>query len=476
MPSPLNNKLNRLIAAFLAVAAVALAVGVIASLEPKPKLPAPLMLATGETVTLRGITYGTNHSAPFGPGWMRLLPSVVRSRLLPLFVKTPVLFWDRTTVEPKMLLWLEVRNHGATNPPAPSATQTWLMLADDHGQAAGGRENVNFISGPGFGASYGVVVEFGALPRRAKKIEAQWLQGVYNDVKCVAQWELPNPAPSPAPSWPAEILPAARSDGDLECTLERLLFGAGSSSRSFRSDRGTERREFPPAKPGEEIQAVAQAFLREQGKLTTNWSIAGVTLADASGNLATARSISTSPAGKGWASASFGPVLWPSETWEVRLSAKRAPSAPFAPEELAEFKDIPIQGLDVPTGLSEQRTSAGVRLQLTRFTLREPPPPNGSWSTANVSELKVLVSGLTNGVYLDLLKAVDEKGNPCVPSSWSSSSSGGRPVECSYSFLSIPVDARRLSFTFAVQRGREFRFRVQPEVAATNMSLDVPGD
>lgn len=38
------------------------------------------------------------------------------------------------------------------------------------------------------------------------------------------QGTIPNPARSAAPSWPADTLPVTRSDGDLDCTLERVGF------------------------------------------------------------------------------------------------------------------------------------------------------------------------------------------------------------------------------------------------------------
>ena len=51
----------------LALVVVALLVVAVVGVSRGPKLPPPLTLPSGETLILRGVTYGTNHVAPVGP-------------------------------------------------------------------------------------------------------------------------------------------------------------------------------------------------------------------------------------------------------------------------------------------------------------------------------------------------------------------------------------------------------------------------
>ena len=139
---------------------------IVASVVRMPKLPPPLVLPTGETVILRGVTYGTNHPAPDVPRWFRLLPTRARNWLAPHVLKNPRLFQDRTSAEPKLLLWIEVQNPHPALPPAANR-QVWFALADENGQRCCGYTSVDLA----VGTNFGTVVESVAFPRRAKQFQ-----------------------------------------------------------------------------------------------------------------------------------------------------------------------------------------------------------------------------------------------------------------------------------------------------------------
>src|SRR5690349_20979542 len=98
---------------------------VVLLLATHPADRSTVRLPNGESVTVCGVTYGTNHLAPRWPPWMRLLPRSVE----PWVRKhAPSLPWfrDITTGEPTLLLWL------AERPPITNTQhQAVLMLADE---------------------------------------------------------------------------------------------------------------------------------------------------------------------------------------------------------------------------------------------------------------------------------------------------------------------------------------------------------
>lgn len=419
--------------------------------------PPPITLTTGEVLTFRGLTYGTNHFAPGQSLWLRFLPGFPRRWVSARFSSPSSLFANRTTIEPELLLWTEATSGTWTN--EASRPQTWAMLSDEKGQPAGRRENVSLY---GIANKIGLVSSFPALPRRSRELEVVWLQGTWDNAKEVGRWRLPNPGWSSAPAWPAQTLPATQAQGDLEFTLKRVVFGTGHSMGTSSEPGGGESLSFSTAKRGDEVGAALYGVFREKGEVSKAWSIAGVLLKDApgNGNRLPSGSMSWSPQQTN-VCLEWSPVLWPLETWEMVLSAKRTDEGSFAASELVSFPDVELGEVNVPTPLGgNSRSSGGVTIRLSEFVVRNPKRTDGIGSSEDWSHLKLTVAGITNGVYVDLVRAVDQDGKVHKPNGWSSSGS-----DRDYHFADITAAVRNLSFTFAVQRGREFTFRVQPEMA-----------
>ena len=372
-----------------------------------------------------------------------MFPAPLRQKLLGRFVKTTPLFSDRTTTEPRLLLWLEIRTGATTN--RPWSTNVWLILADEQGQAAGERREIDFWSG---NASRGEVSEFRAFPRCGRQIGVVLVQGSYDKPAVVGQWRIPNPARNTARSWEPELHPLTLTNGDLECTLEGLTV--------FASERGG-----------------GMGLFRERGVETNTWTIGSITLADVTGNI-----LPTSGARASWSQIRntvlfhWDPVWWAEEAWELRLLAKRTAEAQFPPGEMAEFKVVAVPGLDTPVDLNDEITVHGVTLRIKQFVLRQRADPRG-WSSDKVSQLKVVVTGLTNGVFLNSIKATDDEGRTYRCGSWGGSSGSGAPSEFSFEYPDMTNLVKRLNFTFAVQRGVPFTFRLKPEFVSTNAIVRV---
>ena len=69
-------------------------------------------LEDGSIVTFRGVTYGTTHRMPGGPGWQRLLGRFLPARLASKY-GLPVATYNNNT--PLMMVWIEYRNPSGAN-------------------------------------------------------------------------------------------------------------------------------------------------------------------------------------------------------------------------------------------------------------------------------------------------------------------------------------------------------------------------
>jgi len=401
---------------------------------------------------------------------MRILPRTARNWINRRIFKASPLFQDRTTTPAQLMLWIE-----ELPPPraagSPSSTTTWLALADESGVLAGARDPESLF----WGSKVGVTHPFKIFPRRSERLQVRWFQGDYNEAKLVGTWIIPNPCLSSVPPWPAEPLPALRTSGDLKCRLQRVVFGVRNSI-AFVSGPEGEHVKVDLAKTNQEPGAMMVASFIEDGRETNAWTIAGVSLSDATGNEITPGSSSLSSVNQ---TVCFGcsPVLWPSETWQVRIFAKRVAAKPrvpgvempFTPQELVVISNVPLPEMGGTLNLNEKGTNGAVTIHLSQCTLR-PPREGGGWSTADASEIKATIAGLTTGVYVDLIEAIDEKGNIHYSAGWSSSETGGA-LSINYAFPKIPAGTRRLTLRFAVQQAREFKFRVRPEIAHGKVTL-----
>ena len=442
-------------AAILVLLAVAVVV-------PRWRETTRLVLPGGETVILRGVTYGTNHPAPDFQ-LTRRLPTAVR-RPLEKLLRLKSIFSHRTSAEPRLVLWLEIQHGAVTN--RRSGTSYRLLLEDEDGRAAGGDANL-YVSG---GASAtATTVEFPILPRRSRRIGVVFSTSDYSHPQVLGRLEFPNPAHHSPPPWPAETLPATQENARLECTLERVVTGVSHGQITTATADGRQAQGYKAAKPGQEVRAALAARFQEDGHKSTLWTIGTIELADATGNVAEGTSRSSSSFGSTLV-LDWSPPLWPDGTWEIRLNAKRTKEADFDASETLEFDNVEVPGLDQPVSLPEA-TLGDVQISGGEFTLRK-PITGSSYSSSDLSELKFTVTGLTNGLYLDLIRAVDDQWrvHQSTQSGWSGS---GGAREMNFGFKDIPADVKQLSVTLAVHRGRSFTFRVRPKLAVTNEVLAV---
>lgn len=291
--------------------------------------------------------------------------------------------------------------------------------------------------------------------------------------KLVGEWLVANPAYQPPASWAAEPLPLTRTNGPVRCTLERVLFGLAAPATRTNGPNGSHLH-FGLAGDGDEAAAVLVPRLTADSA-AAKWVVGSVTLHDVSGN-----EVRREPL---WlkvddACSYFTPALWPAGTWEVNLFAKQQVpfhlpvSESFSPEELLIFKDVELPGPGT-VALNQELERNGARVRLTQFTLRPPKNVSEPWFSEDASKLRATLLRSTEGaVHVDFAGVTDDHGEAHYPRAHGYGT-GGRSVDLdlNYSFPTLPLETRKLTITFVVQRGREFIFHVKPEIAGAAVSL-----
>lgn len=415
-----------------------------------------LVLASGTEVQVLGITYGTRH---YRPGWGRLLPAALREAVERALGQWRPGVFRFTSPAPAMVVWVD---HSYTN--VAAAEVLTLALAAESGFFSGEPDNVTL-----FGGSPGVSAHsFHLLPRRSRVVRLVALEtGPTGKHRRLAELAFPNPAFGESPPWDAQALPASQTNAGLICTLRAVKTGFGISSTSSYLAGGTSRVTYSRAEEDARNQTELALSLRDTDAPSNSWEITAVRVSDATGNVATNSSLGSHSAGDPEMRYTFGPSLWPGETWELELTAARKAGSAFAPGELLTFSNVPLPALNQTSHLDQVQASGPTAVRLTTLLRRAPPPADSrGWSSRDLSEIKLAVSNLPPRLRFTLVQATDNEGRVLEVPSWSWSHT--EPCEAGYSFRRIDETASDLNLTFAVHPTRRFTFRVQPELASTN--------
>ncbi len=379
--------------------------------------PRVFMLSNGSVITFTGATFGTNHYAPGGSRWMRMLPRVVRT----WFGRGP-LGSVYSTPAPAGLLWFE------RSGPAPNSGNFFCEILQEDGFAITWEHN-----------SWTGNAEFahGAAPRREPRLrvrvrERNWSQ---NTNRVLGEFTVPNPAPLSSARWKAGALPQTVSDGDFEAVFESM--GSGLS-RNWSGGPGT----------------VLSARIREHGASTTNWQIERVTGIDATSNRIEQTSWSTSVE-QGAQQIRFGPALWPSEAYQMRVEFSRRVEGPFALEETWTIRDIAVPTNGGFTTVGAETNLNGIKVRLEGLSSQGSRPP---WTTHYSGDpaLSFLLKPAPKGFRFKVLSIIDDRGRR-IPES------GRGYTDTEHSIgLRLSNDVQRVNVTVAMPKSRFLEFLAQP--------------
>jgi hypothetical protein len=444
--------MRRLLFVFFGSLILILLAGIIMALRlPKPIVAGPLSLPDGSDVRIVAVTYGTNHAV--GRPLARLIarmPEVVQSVLLDLPGSPFDLLGSAATPEPKLIIWLGRATNNAAAP--PGAGYFTALLSDASGFISGDHDTM--FDGGFWGIP--VQMQFGVIPRRDPVISVNFFyHSPTGGVSRCGSLPFANPLYRAFPQWQPEPLPATRRVDDVTLTLEKVSTGHDQNS-SIRADRnGHVIHEFGTNRV--DGQNLTFCFIRLQPLANTNqvWCVAGEEVSDATGNKARNKSF-------GWGSLeesyfNFEPSLWPNEAaWKLRCEIKRVRGV--GPGETFVFHDIPLGSLGGTNQVRCATNFGGVSVTLD-YIARRAPFTKDSWSSDDLSQVHFTTAVLSNGLHLDLLSARTDTGTNL--DSISSSSSDSWRI---YGYRNVPLEAKTVDFTFAVQRGRWVEFTVKPEV------------
>jgi hypothetical protein len=298
-----------------------------------------------------------------------------------------------------------------------------------------------------------------AFPRRGRKIDlriAVWNNG--GGMKLArGRFVISNPARGWFPQWTPEPLPNTQSDGDLDVTLTRLVYGVQGfyGSRNGINNDPMNR-------------AMLAAFRTEQkGVVVTNWQPVRIETSDATGNQVM---------NNGWSNTREGDEsvmtyqwgLWPDESaWKLRVEMSR--TSGFNDDELWTVENIPVnsgsqQDLWSYNNRRSNTNSAfaeatvnGIHLKLfsaVQFT--DENYGNGQKQCG----LRIQVDPEPEGMQMrmTLAKLTDEQGRDLQ--SWGPNGGGGN-----YVFeLQDVRDAKALNITLVLQKSRFVEFTAKPTI------------
>ncbi len=416
-----------------------------------------VVLASGVQVSVLGVTYGTNHVQP---GFGRLLPDRLRMVLARLLGRPGLGSYRFATSQPELVVWI---THNATNSMVPPGSVR-VALADEAGFLSGDdRDFTTFVGGRSATA-----IGFAVWPRRSRELRIRvFEQGPTFNYRLAGEVRCVNPAVSRAPAWTAEPLPARGTNGPLVCTLSAVMTGLGMNTTTSAQADGTTRITFSPPQEDGEIRTALRLAMTDLDSPSNDWEIAAIHVADATGNAAANSSLSANYGPGPERNYQFEPGLWPSEPWRLELLAARRPGSVFSARELVVFTNLALPAIGFTNRYTDSALVGTTKVSVIEFNRRAPLPDDvRSWSSDDLSALKLSVANLPADGKFTLVRASDDAGRTLeVPSfGWGHS----EPHDATFSFRSVPAEARSLNLTFAVQTMRRFTFRVQPSLATTN--------
>jgi hypothetical protein len=413
----------------VSVVIVGIAVGALLWLRQ----PQVILLRDGTKLTLVEVNYGRHHVPPKIAG--------ARNRGAGAF----------DTESNSIVVWIE----SESKKKGPNQYPNYQLFVYDRAETAcvsawsrGGNEIKNGVYLQGF--------PLDAFPRWDRKILLRvgaWNNNGGGRQEAKGQFIISNPARGkPFAQWAAEPIPDTQSDGDLNVTLMKLIYGVPGFGNAARSSKD------PMNK------AVLAVFHCEQkGAVVTNWQVMRIETSDATGNHVQNNSWSTSRDEHGDATMTYQYGLWPAESpWKLRVEMSR--TSGFNDDEMWTVTNVPVQpgtwnDLMNP-GFRGSRTNAafaettlnGIHLKLfPAIQITDQNFGNGQ----RQGGIRVTAEpDLPDGYRLSII-ATDEQGRTLQ--SWGPNGGGGNYTEQIQN-----LRAKALTITVALHKSRFVEFTVKP--------------
>jgi hypothetical protein len=405
---------------------ICLLVGVLGWTPPNRRVT----LGNGSIREILGLTREPAPPPEQGPLYRRFLgrhlPDGLRDRLK----------WDRPRIYSSrtggdaLICWQQ-------QPAKDKAANVWLSgvqwIEDRHGCRVPGEQELTHT-----GDREGIAAIFTTFPRR----EEVFTMVLPVDGKTAARTVLVSLPHRSYPHWAATVLPTKWSDGKLEARL--LTFRGGRISLQ----QGV----FP------EQQGVELTFqVKVNGRLSSDWQPANITLRDATGNVVDPFEFG------GYMFEAIRPGEWRAtgmnrlclkETWEVDLTLEQVRG--FAQADLWTFRNIRVPDLYRSADVNQIAYSRGVPLRLD-FVVKE-----------REDGLTVPLKAPPHLEEITLVDATDARGRS-VSFSYQYGVITRRPDNMGFE---IPWEVKQVNLAFARPQKAKVRFRAQPQAVGLTPSAE----
>lgn len=396
-------------------------------------------LANGDTLTLEGYTFANPHRFVRG--------NVLQKALLP-FAPPPVgpqVFTRVLPGEDTPVVWMHWRHAPKSgsawyDPPTAYDDSGWEgPLLDGHTRALGGW---------GGDPSYSFRLPW--LPPGTRTWGLRYYDGMQGSRYVV--WDFPMPAPpttGASVSAPRAVpLPAVTKVGDVECTLERFVTG----SQMFQRDRRA------PVGLPEDARTCALVRLTRRGKPAPDWMPVDLRATTPDHYPFTTDDYASvepgSAPGEYWVETQ-GNLHPRVPAWNVALKLARTPHAPFAANQTATFRGIPVPGW----GKSVQYTARG-KVQGIDVEIGHPQR-----DVSVPFSLSLNVGTVDPNIRPVVLQAVDDRGRT-IKSLIGQDRCVNRlnPPDADWrlAFQTVPGSSKALTVTLALQKTETATFIASP--------------
>lgn len=402
--------------------------------EPAPPARGAITLPDGSWARLEAVTYGTNHVvAPKLAHLVSHLPQAIQNSLRKHLGRRAMIRFTHQTPSPMLVLWL---NRDISAKPFPTNQGYFeCVLSGTNGTTCG-----QFV---GYAARYPLETkEFAVFPRREKTLVLTiYHHDAEGNIFERGYLTFPNPEYRRYPHWKPEPLPATKFAGDVKVTLGKLVTGIEQTVEFTNSVHGHQVRFTTNAPLGTSITVCDLRM--EPTRTNEQWAVVRVVTSDATGNQVGHDLLTTDDES---GEVIFSPALWPDESaWKVAFEIARRDG--FGSGEVISFPGLPIPATNGTNLIGWTTNFQGLQVTLEQMVRRE----------ADL-ELRLGVTGLTNGHRLDLISAAGDTGEELTR--YFQSDLGTNQI---HRFKAPPAGAKRATFTFAVQPSRWVEFLAKPE-------------
>jgi hypothetical protein len=408
-----------------------------------------MRLADGREFAVFAVTYGTNHALEGGPPWARLMARFGSSSMAYRFGYRSSGVYPSAV--PSVMIWTRWSSSNLNVPPRFASVAGANGFETEPVVAAANQG----ISARSDGTS--VAWRFENYPRLQKEFSLRFYEYDLFRVHARREGEVAvrNPAPILRPPAAAPVAPVNATNGLLECTLTSLRCGGPPPRRPL------------TAKSAIEPWATAEFEFRENGQLTTDWTVKRVEAFGATGNYFSGDRLVVELE-EGRRVARFTGAMWQDEP-DWKLLAHVAPSRNFPTDSLWTVRLLARDFLSETLSTNLAAEARGLSHFRLAMGLENTDRRSNVTAERSVAFLRANFTPSAPDLQVDLARAVDDQGRELRVTP----SLAPRAGACEAN-IELLASAQHVDLTFAIHRSRKLEFRVRPVFVSTNAPSTFP--